>query len=94
VVPQAAVPREEGTSPEAESALADESFESATPVDIASVRLPGPEDGRAAAPEPVNPPPTLDEAVQRIPAETRRTLEELLRARFTAVRRIRPEQLR
>ncbi len=32
--------------------------------------------------------PTLDEIVQRIPAEVRDVLEELYRAKFTAVRRV------
>ena len=32
--------------------------------------------------------PSLDEMVQRIPAEVRDTLEELYRAKFTAVRRV------
>lgn len=40
------------------------------------------------------PPPPLDELVAAIPAENKQVLEELFRARFRTVRRIRPDQLR
>ncbi len=38
--------------------------------------------------------PKLDELVERIPAETRELLDELFRARFVAVRRVRKKDLK
>lgn len=38
--------------------------------------------------------PKLDELVDRIPAEARELLEELFRAKFTTVRRIKPADLK
>ena len=38
--------------------------------------------------------PPLEELVQRIPAETRDLLDELFRARFTTVRRVRKSDLK
>ena len=38
--------------------------------------------------------PKLDDLVNRIPAETRELLEELFRARFTAVRRVKKTELK
>lgn len=38
--------------------------------------------------------PTLDELVARVPADARELLDDLFRARFTSVRRVRPEELK
>ncbi len=38
--------------------------------------------------------PKLDELVNRIPAETRELLDELFRARFVAVRRVKKKDLK
>ena len=46
-----------------------------------------------AVPVPARATPPLEELIQRLPAELRGTLEELFRARYTAVRRIPPEAL-
>jgi len=43
---------------------------------------------REEAESETGPLPALDEMVQRIPAEVREVLEELYRAKFTAVRRV------
>jgi hypothetical protein len=57
----------------------------------AEAALPAPPLSAMAAPVRATPP--LEELIQRIPAELRGTLEELFRARYTAVRRIPPEAL-
>jgi hypothetical protein len=78
----------------------DESFENATPAelprgDIAeSTSMSAATNGRAEESATARPTPALDEIVQKLPPDTRRALDELFRARFTTVRRIRPEQLR
>lgn len=77
--------------------LADESFESATLVPRAvladrDVDRAGADDRAASAR--LKPPPPLEDMVAKIPAETQDALEQLFRARFRAVRRITPEQLR
>jgi hypothetical protein len=76
--------------------LADESFESATTVVPRSVLAHRDvERGEDATPiSAAKPPPPLEAMVAKIPAETRDALEQLFRARFRAVRRITPEQLR
>jgi hypothetical protein len=38
--------------------------------------------------------PALDELVARVPAETRAALDDLFRAKFTAVRRVSPKELK
>jgi hypothetical protein len=38
--------------------------------------------------------PALDVLVQRIPAETRELLDELFRAKFTTVKRVKPSDLK
>ena len=43
---------------------------------------------------PTAPLPKLDELVSRIPAETRELLDELFRAKFTTVRRIKQTDLK
>ena len=56
---------------------------------------------RDARPEPVAPPafpiagnlPSLDTLVARLPAETRAALDELFRAKFSSVRRLRESDL-
>jgi len=47
-----------------------------------------------AAPPDDSPPKLLDDLVSRIPAATRAALGDLLRARFTRVRRLRDGELR
>ena len=49
--------------------------------------------GRDEAPPP-RALPALDELVARVPAETRAALDDLFRAKFTAVRRVSPKQLK
>jgi hypothetical protein len=78
----------------------EESFESATMVPRTS-RVDGEfdpdgDDGDSLLPddEALKAPPALDDFVAKIPGETKQLLEELFRARFRAVRRIRPDQLR
>ena len=44
--------------------------------------------------EPAKPLPSLDELVQRIPSETRELLDELFRAKFTTVRRVKASDLK
>jgi hypothetical protein len=55
-----------------------------------------PDDGSGEHPGPVavDPLPSVEELSQRLPPEVRTTLEELFRAQWTAVRRLRPEDLR
>jgi hypothetical protein len=55
-----------------------------------------PDDGSGEQPEAdaVDPLPTVEELANRVPAEARAVLEELFRAKWTAVRRLRPEDLR
>ncbi|HUG11875.1 MAG TPA: hypothetical protein VMM36_12720 [Opitutaceae bacterium] len=48
-----------------------------------------------AAPRRDEPPPgRLDELVARVPEATQKSLHDLLRAKFTRVRRLREEELR
>lgn len=69
---------------------ADESFENALPVESGGAPVGSQEATGAAdaAEPPASPPPSLESAVQRVPAATRELLTELFKAEFTAVRRI------
>lgn len=94
----AAVPVEpatNGNAPEETNVWPDEAAETAF---LAETRARGepvriPVAAVAEEPEPKALPP-LDELVQRIPAGTREVLEDLFRARFTTVRRVRKSDLK
>jgi len=80
----------------AEASFSEESFESSTTV-VPRVVLADRDVARGDDRTPLTalkPPPPLEELVAKIPPETRDALEQLFRARFRAVRRITPEQLR
>jgi hypothetical protein len=84
-----------GNAPEETNVWPDEAAESAF---LAGARERG-ESPRARASAPADDPdpkalPPLDELVQQIPAGARELLEELFRARFTTVRRIRRADLK
>jgi hypothetical protein len=55
-----------------------------------------PDDGSSDQPEPVavDTLPSVEELSRRLPPEVRTALEELFRAQWTAVRRLRPDDLR
>jgi hypothetical protein len=72
----------------AESAFLAETKGSSVPVPIVA-QIAEVEDQAPAAPL-----PKLDELVNRIPAETRELLDELFRAKFTTVRRIKQTDLK
>lgn len=73
----------------------EESFESATTVVPRAALAHRDVDGEDSTPlASAKAAPSLEEMVARVPAATREALEQLFRARFRAVRRITPEQLR
>ena len=71
--------------------MGDESFENATPVSPES--LPGGPRASGSRTKDEPPQPALEDLVKKIPEEARRAAGELLRAQFTSVRRIRPDQM-
>ncbi len=78
-----------------ESPVSEESFESATIVPRSALADRDVDRADDEAPRPaLKPPPPLEDVVAKIPADMRKALEELFRARFRTVRRITPEQLR
>ncbi|MBE2214426.1 MAG: hypothetical protein IAE82_11185 [Opitutaceae bacterium] len=100
-VPVAAAPRVQTPASSddldalSDTPLSDESFESATTVVPRSVLAHRDvERGDSTPISELKPPPPLEEMVAKIPAETKDALDQLFRARFRAVRRITPEQLR
>ena len=56
--------------------------------------LPAPKPEPAHEEEAAMPLPKLDELVNRIPAESRELLDELFRAKFTTVRRVKASDLK
>jgi hypothetical protein len=84
---------------DAPSRIDDESFENAVPTELPRADIePAPASPVVANGQPevvvARQAPPLEDIVQKLPPETRRALDELFRARFTTVRRIKPEQLR
>ncbi len=71
-------------------AAAEESFESAAPIPSEDGPRRAGSDGEEAGVLP----PELDAAVAALPESNRRSIEELFRGRFVAVRRIKPGRLR
>jgi hypothetical protein len=63
---------------------------------LAEQRVQGivPPAGVANEPTDLSPLPSLDELVQRIPAEARAALDDLFRAKFTSVRRVSKKSLK
>lgn len=70
-----------------EAAFLSEARERGEPVAVSRETVEEVEDNTKALPK-------LDELVNRIPAETRELLDELFRARFVAVRRVRKKDLK
>lgn len=84
---------EDRDEPEYAGPVSDESFESATIVPrsaLADRDVERPDDDAPA----LKSPPPLEDMIAKIPAETQKALDEIFRARFRAVRRITPDQLR